>query len=644
MPGLATTRRRWAVLLTAATLLASLLAAGPLASTAGASGLPYVKGGRTVPTYSYQDAIHQSVYVQTSMDSDHNGRPDRIAADIVRPRTNGTKVPVIMEASPYYSCCGRGNENQVKGYTRHGVIDDMPLYYDNYFVPRGYAFVGVDLTGTNRSTGCVDTGGPAEVQGAKAVIDWLEGRTKAYDTAGRQVMANWTTGKVGMIGKSWDGSIANGVAATGVQGLTTIVPVSGISSWYDYTRFNGVLRSPGYVKFLDSYVSGRPKQACATEFARQQRASSDATGNFNGFWAARDYRLSVSSVHASVFVAHGINDQNVTTNQFGQWWDLLAKRGVPRKIWLSQTSHVDPFDYRRAAWVNELHKWFDYWLQGLHNGVMAEPQATIQRTDGTWRQQSSWPAAGTSDRAVRLGGRAGQPGVLGGRSTATESIADAPKQSEAAAVADPSTVRSGRLAFLSAPLTHALHISGAPSVTLRIKVDKPTTELTAKLVDYGEQHRVDYQNAGEGIVTGSTRTCWGESSATDSACYLTTSMAYTDSATEVLARGWQDAAHHVSLTRTTPLQPGRWYTVTVPLDDYEAIVAPGHTLGLVLTLTDEEFTSPQTTGATVHIRLGGSSLTLPVAGPGLPSAPSTVPSVSAPAQPTAPRAATVRLP
>lgn len=37
-----------------------------------------------------------------------------------------------------------------------------------------------------------------------------------------------------MIGKSWDATIANGVAATGVKGLKTIVPIAGISSWYDY--------------------------------------------------------------------------------------------------------------------------------------------------------------------------------------------------------------------------------------------------------------------------------------------------------------------------------------------------------------------------------------------------------------------------
>ena len=49
-----------------------------------------------------------------------------------------------------------------------------------------------------------------------------------------------------MIGKSYDGTLSNGVAATGVEGLKTIVPVSAISSWYLYSRTGGIRNNTNY--------------------------------------------------------------------------------------------------------------------------------------------------------------------------------------------------------------------------------------------------------------------------------------------------------------------------------------------------------------------------------------------------------------
>jgi X-Pro dipeptidyl-peptidase len=587
-------------------------AAGPAPATR------FVSGTQTVPAYSYQDAIRESISVQTPLDSDHDGVPDRVMVDLVRPReaaAAGVKVPVIMEASPYYQCCGRGNESEIKQYAADGTVTSMPLFYDNYFVPRGYAFAAVDLTGTARSLGCGDVGGPAEVQGAKAVIDWLNGRARGFHSDGTPAVANWTTGKVGMIGKSWDASIANGVAATGVQGLTTIVPIAGISSWYDYSRFNGVVRFFGHVDFLGNLVGGRPA-VCGGVTAAQQTASDDSTGDLNAFWAERNYRPSAGNVHASVFLVHGLNDLNVTTNQFASWWSLLAARGVPRHIWLSQEGHVDPFDFRRADWVTELHRWFDYWLQGLQNGIMTEPQAQVERADGTWVTQASWPAPGTTAQRLFLGDGDGGTGTLTSRpGHGTRTLSDDFAQSESDAVADPNVVRPHRLAFLSGAFNKPARLSGAASVTLRFQVDRPATEVSARLVDYGSQTRVDYASAESGIATLDTESCWGESTATDDACYLDTQEVFTTGDTDVLARGWLDAAHSQSLTQRTPLVPGRWYTITVPLAPNDATIAAGHVLGLIITLSDNEFTSPSPTEATATIDLSASSLTLPLATP-----------------------------
>ncbi len=611
------------------------------AAPAGAAGTPpHIRAGETVPVYSYENAVRESVWVQTTLDNDLDGVPDKVAVDIVRPREAADrhlKIPVILEASPYYSCCGRGNESELKEYDADGTITKQPLFYDNYFVPRGYAFVAADLAGTGRSTGCMDVGGREEVLSAKAVVDWLNGRARATYADGTPAVATrWTTGKTGMIGKSWDGSVANGVAATGVEGLETIVPISAISSWYDYQRYNGVLRAEDYPEFLHQAVSGRPDGACDATLKELDEGSDDATGDYNAYWAERDFRPDARQVKASVLIAHGLNDTNVTTTQFARWWSRL---NGPKKMWLSQQGHVDPFDIRRAEWVGLLHKWFDRWLQGLRNGIDREPPVTIETAPGTWVSERTWPASAARSAKVTLGNGDGTTGTLGGPSgSGSRTWTDAPALSEAAAVAGPNTAVPGRVAFLSAPLTRGVRVSGTPSVTLRVQVDRPTTELTARLVDYGTAARVNYLGPGEGIRTLTTESCWGASTAADDACYLDTAEDVVTSDHAILTRGWQDAAHHVSLRFVTPLRPGRWYSVTVPMQATDQRIAAGHVLGLILQASDEEYSSPQSTGATIRMDLRGSSLTLPLVGQ-LPPAGATAPVV-----PTAPAPTTLAPP
>ena len=561
--------------------------------------------------YRYANAIRQSVFVRSSVDSDHDGKRDRIAVDIVRPRTTH-RVPVILEASPYYACCGRGNEYDVKTYDRSGVIRAMPLYYDNYFVPRGYAFVAVDLPGTARSTGCPDLGGPAEIAAVTSVINWLNEGGVARDVTGGRAVASWSTGAVGMIGKSWDATIANGVATTGVPGLRTIVDISGISSWYDYDRFDGVLRYRKAVSSLASLVES-PRSACRPIIAAEQRAASDGSRNFNHFWAVRDYRLHADRIRASVFVSHGLNDLNVTTPQFAQWWAALAANHVQRKLWLSQDGHVDPFDYRRSVWVSQLHRWFDHWLLGLHNGVMAQPQASIERPNGTWFTSSSWPVPGAQDHNYLLSDTEGVAGRIGDRAGGTVSFTDHPNLREDDAVAQPFTPVHGRAAFVTVPLTAPVHISGSGSLHLRVRADRPNTELTGRVVDYGVQRRIDYAGPSGGIVTEQHRGCRGASSSIDSACYLVTRQRFVTSRVDVLSRGWLDAAHHQSLQHRSLLTPGAWYDMTVPLAPIEDVVGAGQRLGLVLTASDTQNTDPTVRDARVEIDLARSSFVLPLA-------------------------------
>ncbi|WP_409060827.1 Xaa-Pro dipeptidyl-peptidase [Streptomyces sp. SYP-A7185] len=605
--------RRSLVTAALAALLSTLMSPG------AAQGTPAPRESK--PVYSYESAIRESVWVDTKIDGDDDGKTDRVAVDIVRPREparQGRKIPVIMDASPYYSCCGRGNESQKKTYDANGDPVGFPLYYDNYFVPRGYGFVAVDLAGTNRSDGCVDVGGRSDVQSAKAVVDWLNGRARGYTTrtGGKDAKASWTTGATGMIGKSYDGTIANGVAATGVRGLKTIVPIGAISSWYDYYFAQGAPLYDSGPEWLSDYVESPEARArCA---AVQKRLVDEAprTGDWTRLWSERDHTPDADKVRASVFAVHGMQDLNVRMKHFGQWWDALAKEGVDRKVWLSQTGHVDPFDFRRGDWVRTLHRWFDHELLGYDNGIDREPMADIERAPGQWTTDRVWPPRGTDTVKLRPG-KGTSPGV-GTLTTrpgkGSETFTDDPKLSETDWAAQIDTPTPSKAGFISRPLGRDLRLSGSSRVTVTATPTTRTAHLSAVLVDLGPATIRDYASSGEGITTLLERTCWGASTAGDSSCFKETAPKTADVDHTVFSRGWADLGNWADPHKGRPLTPGKAHTITLDLAASDHVVPKGHRLALIVAGTDKDLIDPPADTPTLTVDLARTSATLPLVG------------------------------
>ncbi|WP_020129448.1 Xaa-Pro dipeptidyl-peptidase [Streptomyces sp. 303MFCol5.2] len=610
------TRMRFTIWRPLATAAITLLAASFL-TPAAAHGAPR----ESRPVYSYENAIREAVWVDTGLDGDSDGKRDRVAVDIVRPRelaAQGRKVPVIMDASPYYSCCGRGNESQRKTYDTAGNVVRMPLFYDNYFVPRGYAFVGVDLAGTNRSDGCVDVGGRSDIRSAKAVVDWLNGRARAYTTrtGTTTAEAGWTDGRTGMIGKSWDGTIANGVAATGVKGLKTIVPIAGISSWYDYYFAQGAPLYDSGPDWLSDYVDSPEARARCAAVQQELVDEAPRTGDLTSLWAERDYVEDARNVKASVFLVHGLQDLNVRTKHLGQWWDALAKNGVERKIWLSQTGHVDPFDFRRAAWVDTLHRWFDHELLGYDNGIDREPMADIERHPDQWVTSTVWPPHGTRTATLRpsAGDRPGV-GTLGLRKgTGTAAFTDDPRLSETEWAAQIDTPTPDKAGFVTGPLTRDLRLSGSSQVTVTATPTTATAHLSAVLVDLGPDTIRDYAASGEGISTLTDRTCWGASTTGDSACFRETAAKAVDVGRTVVSRGWADLGTYADPGKGVPLTPGRAYTLTLDLAATDHVVPAGHRLALIVAGTDRDLIDPPADTPTLTLDLSRTSARVPFVG------------------------------
>ncbi|GII31585.1 Xaa-Pro dipeptidyl-peptidase [Planotetraspora mira] len=585
---------------------------------------PVFQNGMTQPVFSSNrnDWIRQEVWVQTPIDSDGDGRNDRVHAEVTRlqeTETAGLKSPVVYEVSPYYAGGNPITNHDVdhelyeavrpgKGHDRNGralnpATDErmaaagtgavaaaaatgpqpaISTSQEANWLPRGFAVVHAESLGSGKSDGCPTTGGRNETIGAKSVVDWLNGRAKAYDAAGAEVKATWTTGKVGMIGTSYNGTLPNAVASTGVKGLEAIVPISAISSWYDYYRANGaVVAAGGYqgedTDVLAEYVYTRAdKQICRSVIDDLAKAQDRVTGDYSAFWDERNYMNDVKKVHAAVLVAHGLNDWNVKTKQAAQWYEALKARKVPHKIYLHQGGHGG------SPSVDVLNRWFTRYLWDYKNGVENDPRALIQREDRTLVEYAEWPDPTAVDTKLDLSaGTNGAAGVLTDDKNkhdkkhhgkpATETIVDDVTKT-AQTLADAAT-SPNRLAYKSGTLSGAVRLSGTPLVSLQMSFGQPAANVTALLVDYDQNGKA-----------------------------------------KIITRGWIDPQNRDSIWKSKPIKPGTEYRLDFDMQPHDYVFAAGHQVGIVLLSSDYEYTIRPTPGATLHLDTEKSTVKLPLVG------------------------------
>lgn len=565
----------------------------------------------TKPIYSYQAAIREDVFVEAPIDSDKDGKPDRIAIQIMRPKetATGLKTPVIMEPSPYYKAPGTAQAPY--GFAR---------WYDEFFVPRGYTVIEAEMQGTSRSAGCPTTGDADDTQSIKSVVDWLNGRAKAFYANGSEAVASWSTGAVGMTGVSYNGTLPNAVAATGVDGLKTIVPIAAISSWYDYTRDAGIgyqgTWGSRYPEYLATYVaSSAAKSRCAALLKSLGDNAGDDTWDYTPFWAKRDYRVNADKVRASVLLVHGMEDWNVKLRNGVAWWDLLQKRDVPRKVWLHRSAHIDPVSARPDEWKRVVHRWMDHWLFGMDNGIMAEPMADIQRPNGSWETHRSWPDAGAGN--VRLNFGPAGPGVAGTLQAArpaavTQTFTDNRTQTESTAMANYAAAAANRLVYVTPALTREARMSGTPKVNVTVRSSTASAPLTALLVDYGPGTAFSVQDMSpEALVNQQCSLSDIERRTGCAAPFVSRPQAVTAT---VITRGAIDLKNHSSRTSGTPLVPGQDYAASWELHGKDYVVPAGHRIGLVLMANDRSYISADQAAGALTVSLDGSSVDIPVVG------------------------------
>ena len=432
-----------------------------------------------------------------------------------------------------------------------------------------------------------------------------------------------------MIGKSYDGTLSNGVAATGVDGLTTIVPISAISRWYDYSRTNGIRHNTNYPgnSLANTVTNANRRTLCAPTRTAMNDIDGDEHGDINPFWHERDHLKDADKVKASVFLTHGLQDDNVRFDQGSRWWDALEANNVPRKMWITRTGHEDPFDFRRTEWVTTIHRWFDFWLQGVPNGIMDEPKVDIEVAANTFVTASDWPVTGSEATSVFLRGTA--PGSAGnlalesGGATDTLSWTDQANQSENTMMNNPLGSQASRRVFLSPKLKTDLRISGTPVIDIEAAVNRTQTNLGALLVEYGPTTQVS--RSSDGIANAPAppppaqppKSCVGESSTNDSACYLDVVTLTTNATVWRVAKGVMDTSNRESLfaDAASPITIDQKYRFSWPTYPHDYVFKAGNQIGIVLVANYSGFSGINgTTGATVTLDTKTSKVSLPIVG------------------------------
>ena len=575
--------------------------------------VPRFEDGQAQVVEAFKDPtqwIREDLWVETEFDTDGDGELDRMHVSVCRQKqteSEGLKVAAVYVSSPYFTGTGSNDrqffwdpKNEVGESPKERPIPPpikarirRPLISMSHimdWVPRGFAVVHSCSPGTGLSQGCPTVGGINESLAPKAVVDWLNGRATGFKTpdGDEQVKADWCTGKVGMTGTSYNGTIPLAAATTGVEGLEAIIPIAPNTSYYHYYRSNGLIRHPGGymgedIDVLYDFInSGDPKKRdycdCNVRDKEMAEGHDRVTGDYNEFWAGRDYLNQLEKVKAAVLMAHAFNDWNVMPEHSVRIYSALKEKGVPVQAFFHQGGHGGPPP------MELMNRWFTRYLYDVDNGVEDDPKSWIvregkRRTEPTPYPDYPHPGAELVPMYLNQGGQ--NAGLLTLEPSADQGtevlVDDVAKTGADLAAADSS---EHRLLYVTPELQEDLHLSGTSKLSIRLASSKPAANLSVWVVS------LPWQEGGK----------------------------ITDN---IITRGWADPQNYRSLTESEPLKPGKFYKVSFDLQPDDQVIPKGQKIGVMIFSSDRDFTLWPKAGTQLTVDLDQTVIEMPVLGGGM---------------------------
>ncbi|WP_349431394.1 CocE/NonD family hydrolase [Methylomarinum sp. Ch1-1] len=507
----------------------------------------------------------------------------RLAARLWLPAgAEQSPAPAIFEYIPYR----KRDMTRVRDAVNHG-----------YLAGHGYACIRVDLRGSGDSDGVmVDQYREQELSDGVAVIEWL-------------VRQPWCDGNVGMMGISWGGFNALQIASRRPEALKAIVTACSTDDLYadnmhymggclltdnlseSTTMFsvNSCPPDPEIVgeRWRDMWLERLNGSGLWLETWLQHQAR-------DGYWRHGSVCENYGAIRCPVMAVGGWADGY--TNAI---FRLLEHLQVPRQGLIGPWGHKYPHQGipgPAIGFLQETLRWFDHWLKGRDNGIMAEPMLRAWMQDsvpptsyyherpGRWVGEREWPSSRIETLEFRLapwrllreeesrptdaGGELSiqsplSVGLFAGKWCSYTAAPDLPH--------DQREEDGGALVFESGTLTEDLEILGAPKLELRVSSNRAVAMVAVRLCDVAPDDKI-------------TRVTYG----------------------------LFNLNHHRGSDRPQALPPGEFITATVPLNHIAQVFPKGHRLRLSVSTSYWALAWPSPEPVRLTIRPADSAFRLPV--------------------------------
>lgn len=602
--------------------------------------------GKSLATFSTHDVIREVVYVESRLDTDKDGLPDLVKVSIIRPRYDG-QIPSVMTASPYHQ--GTNDKASDKAlYKMEGELEVKPPHtieleepklnlvephgqaevvseaeeklshinssytLNDYFLPRGFANLYVSGVGTKDSQGLMTNGDYQQIEAYKNVIDWLNGRCRAFTdhTRKRQVKADWSNGKVATTGISYLGTMSNGLATTGVDGLEVIIAEAGISSWYNYYRENGLVTSPGgypgedfdslaeltYSRNLQAADYIRGNEAHQADLEKVKEKLDRKTGDYNQFWHDRNYLLNAHKVQAEVVFTHGSQDWNVKPLHVYQMFHALPSH-INKHLFFHHGAHVYMNNWQSIDFRESMNALLSMKLLGLDSSYQLP---TVIWQDNIAPQR--WQGLDNFGKQDEL-----HTFSLGNEEKVIQNQYD---QKDFDRYGKTYQIFNTELyqgkanqITIDLPVSQDLHLNGRVALKLRVKSSTNKGLLSAQLLELGQKKYLQPYPA----VLSARTIDNGRYHMLENLCELP----FNPSAQRVITKGYLNLQNRTNLLTIEEIQPNEWMDFKLELQPTIYKLKEGDTLRLVLYTTDFEITIRDNTDYQLTVDLAKSSLILP---------------------------------